>query len=90
MEDMVREAQRRGIPVMLATLPPQRPGRGTITTTPALLATYNNGLRTMAAKKGVPLVDVNAIFPLSLIGQDGLHPTDAGYDVLAAIFLDAL
>jgi lysophospholipase L1-like esterase len=90
MEDMVRDAQGRGIFVMLATIPPQRPGPGSKTTTPALLTRYNNDLRTMAAKKGAQLVDVNALFPLSLIGQDGLHPTDAGYDKLAEIFLDAI
>ena len=93
MEDMVREAQRRGIFVMLATIPPQRPGPGSKTTTPDLLSRYNAGLRTIADKKaaeGAQLIDVNALFPVSLIGQDGLHPTDAGYDRLAGIFLDAI
>ena len=90
MEDMVRDAQGRGIFVMLATIPPQRPGPGTKTTTPALLTRYNNDLRTMATKKGAQLVDVNALFPVALIGQDGLHPSEAGYDKLAEIFLDAI
>lgn len=95
MEEMVKEARRRNIAVMLATLPPQRPGPGTKTTTPALLTRYNNDLRTMAAKKNaefgsVTTVDVNTLFPVALVGQDGLHPTDAGYDKLAEIFLDAI
>ena len=93
MEDMVREAQRRGIFVMLATIPPQRPGPGSKATTPDLLSRYNAGLRTIAAKKaaeGAQLIDANALFPVSLIGQDGLHPTEAGYDRLAEIFLDAI
>jgi lysophospholipase L1-like esterase len=44
----------------------------------------------MAMKKGAALVDVNAQFPLDLIGQDGLHPTEAGYEKLAEIFQAAL
>lgn len=90
MEDMVRDAQGRGIFVMLATIPPQRPGPGSKTTSPDLLARYNASLRTMAEKKGAQLVDINALLPVSLIGQDGLHPTEAGYARLAEIFLDAI
>lgn len=90
MEDMVRDAQGRGIFVMLATIPPQRPGPGSKATSPDVLARYNTSLRTMAAKKGAQLIDVNALLPVSLIGQDGLHPTEAGYQRLAEIFLDAI
>lgn len=90
MEDMVRDARHRGAFVMLATLPPQRPGPGSKATAPELLASYNAGLRVMAAKRGADLVDVNAQLPLDLIGQDGLHPTEAGYQRLAEIFLDAI
>lgn len=90
MEDMVREAGRRGIFVMLATIPPQRPGPGSKTTTPDLLSRYNADLRTMAANKKAQLIDVNALLPVALIGQDGLHPTEAGYERLAEIFLDAI
>jgi lysophospholipase L1-like esterase len=95
MEEMVKEARRRGVAVMLATLPPQRPGPGSKTTAAATLTRYNNDLRTMAAKKNaefgnVDVVDVNALLPLSAIGQDGLHPTDAGYELLAQIFFEAI
>ena len=95
MEEMVKEARRRNIAVMLATLPPQRPGAGSKANPPALFSRYNSELQTMAAKKNtefgnVSVVDVNTLFPLSLIGQDGLHPTDAGYSKLAEIFLDAI
>jgi lysophospholipase L1-like esterase len=44
----------------------------------------------MASRKGAMLVDMNALFPLSMIGQDGLHPTEEGYQKMAEIFLDAL
>jgi len=89
MEDLVKDTVRRNIPIMLATLPPQRAGApkaGGV----ELLGKYNNDLKTMAAKKGAILVDVNAEFPLALIGQDGLHPTELGYERLAEIFLEAI
>jgi lysophospholipase L1-like esterase len=89
IEDMVREAQGRGVTPMVATLPPQRAdspkGGGA-----ALLGRYNEGLRGMAAKKGAILVDINAHVSLDLIGQDGLHPTEAGYQQIAEIFREAL
>ncbi len=90
MEDMVRDAvERYRVRVMLATLPPQRAG-GSRAGAVTFLDKYNNALRQMAAKKGALLVDVNAQFPLSLVGQDGLHPTEAGYDKLAEIFRNAI
>jgi acyl-CoA thioesterase-1 len=89
MEDMLRNAQGRGAQVFLSTLPPQRCCTGK-TAEPRLLAKYNDELRQMAAKKGAILIDLNAMLPLSVIGQDGLHPTDAGYQRMAEIFLDAI
>jgi len=89
MEDMVRNAQGRGMTVMLATIPPQRTGSGK-SAAAGLVEKYNNDLRQMAAKKGAILVDVYAQFPLSLIGQDSLHPTEQGYQKIAEIFLDAI
>ncbi|HEX5475556.1 MAG TPA: GDSL-type esterase/lipase family protein [Vicinamibacterales bacterium] len=86
MEDMVRASQYRNVPVMLATLPPQRPGGKSS----PYLDQYNRGLRAMAKKKGAMLVDVNAQFPVDLIGNDSLHPTEAGYEKLAEIFQAAL
>ena len=88
LEDMVREAERRGVPVMVATLPPQRPGgKGT---DPELLRRFNSEIRAMAPRKGAMLVDINEQLPVSLIGQDGLHPTEAGYVRMAEIFMDAI
>jgi lysophospholipase L1-like esterase len=87
MEDMVRDTVGRGIPVLLATLPAQRPPKGSAAD---LLPRYNDGLKTMAAKKGATIVDVNALLSPSLIGQDGLHPSEPGYQRLAEIILDAI
>ncbi len=90
MEDMVREAvERRHLKLMLATLPPQRAG-GRNAGAAGYVPSYNDLLRRIAVKRGAQLVDVYAQFPLSLIGQDGLHPTDEGYDKLAQIFHDAV
>ncbi len=89
MEDMVRDATLRGIPVMVATIPPQRVG-GPKAAPPELLEKFNRDLRLMASKKGAQLIDVNAMLPLSLIGEDGLHPTEEGYQKLAEIFFDAI
>ena len=89
MEDLVKDTVRRGIPILLATLPPQRAGAPKAGGVP-YLEKYNNDLKTMAGKKGAIIVDVNAQFPLALIGQDGLHPTELGYQRLADIFFDAI
>jgi lysophospholipase L1-like esterase len=89
MEDMVRDATGRGLQVMVATIPQQRPGQKN-TTQAALVPKYDSELKLMASKKGATLIDINALLPLSLIGQDGLHPTEAGYQMMAEIFLDAI
>jgi acyl-CoA thioesterase-1 len=89
LEDMVRDAGFRGIPVMLGTLPPQRPG-GPKAGAATFMDRFNNELKAMAAKKGAEVVDINALLPLSEIGQDGLHPTEAGYQRMAEIWLDRI
>jgi lysophospholipase L1-like esterase len=89
MEDMVRDAQGRGAQVMVATIPPQRPGNPK-TQHYALVPKYNDELKTMVGKKGATLIDLNAMVPLSLIGQDGLHPTEAAYEMMASIFFDVI
>lgn len=90
MEEMVKDVTYRGGQVMLATLPPQRPGGPKAADDQTIVDKYNRELRTMAGKKGAILVDVNAQLPLSMIGQDGLHPTEAGYQRLAEIFMNAI
>lgn len=89
LEDMVRDASFRAIPVMIATLPPQRPG-GPKAGAATFLSRFNDAVKSMAAKKGAAVVDVNAQMALSEIGQDGLHPTEAGYQHMAEIWLAAI
>lgn len=89
LEDMVRDAGGRGIPVMIGTLPPQRPG-GPKSGNAALVPDFNAALVAMAAKKGAGLVDINTQLTLAMIGIDGLHPTEAGYQKMAEAWLEAI
>jgi lysophospholipase L1-like esterase len=53
----------------------------------------NVQIRALAASEGVVLVDANAAMApqgAALIGGDGLHPTEQGYQVLAQTFFDAI
>lgn len=88
LEDMVRDAQARRIPVLIATQTPQRPG-GPKAGGVELIARFNDTLRTMATKKDVPVVDLSQL-PLSFMGQDGLHPTEAGYEHIAQIWFETI
>ena len=87
LEDMVRDTTARGIPVLLATLPPQRPPKGEAA---SFVARFNDALKVMAGKKGATIVDIGSAVPATLVGQDGLHPTEAGYQRFAEVFLDAI
>lgn len=88
LEEFVRDGvERRNIPVFLATLPPQRPPKGNAG---SMLTRYNNGLRAMAAKRAATLVDFGAQISDAMIGSDGLHLTEAGYQRMAEIFFDAI
>jgi lysophospholipase L1-like esterase len=89
LEDMVRDTEALGITVLLSTLPPQRAGQKN-TGNAALVPELNDAIRIMAGKKGATLVDLNAQFPIELIGQDGLHPTEDGYQKFAEIFQAAI
>jgi lysophospholipase L1-like esterase len=84
-------ASGRGVQVFLATLPPMDPARPKGAGA-AAVAPFNAQLASLAAARNWTLVDVNAAFKgdLSLIGADGLHPTDAGYQVIAQAFYDTI
>jgi lysophospholipase L1-like esterase len=88
LEDFVREATFRNIPVLIGTQTPQRPG-GPKAGGVELLPRFNEALRTMAAKKNAGVVELSQL-PLSFIGQDGLHPSEAGYQRIAEMWLDAI
>lgn len=93
---MVREGQGRTMTVFIGTLLPQRQ-RGcraydycdgvnhTVLT--------NDKIRTMAAAEGAVLVDLYQAFDGktdTLLGLDGLHPNEAGYQKMAELFFEAI
>jgi len=81
---MARDARFSGATVFLCTLPPQRPG-GFRALNPTLVSSFNAGLRDIARGEGAVLVDFNTQVDLNLIGVDGLHPTETGYERMAQI-----
>jgi lysophospholipase L1-like esterase len=93
---MLSQAMRRNVVPYLATVPPMIRDRSRTlgaTTVPFL----NPLIRQLASESGVTLVDVAAAFggdgPLdnsSLLGADGLHPTEAGYQVIAGAFFEKI
>jgi lysophospholipase L1-like esterase len=91
---MIDDARGRGMHVFLATIPPENPSgccpdRGVEA---PLVAPFNDQVRSLAASKGIPLVDVYQAFggDLSLLGFDGLHPTPAGYQLMASTFFTSI
>ena len=92
MRTMVQYGKRRGLRVYLATVPPQNPNTsacGKRGGNWAFVSPYNDLLRSIAASENATLVDVNAAFngdTTTLIDCDGLHPTPAGYRVIADTF----
>jgi lysophospholipase L1-like esterase len=96
LRNMLNQAMSRNVVPYLATVPPMVRDRSRslgATTIPFL----NPMIRQLASEMGVTLVDVAAAFggdgPLdnsNLFGVDGLHPTEAGYQVIAGAFTATL
>ena len=89
LTQMIGDAQSRQMQVLLATIPPENPAQWSQA---ASVGPFNDRVRDLAASKGVPLVDVYQAFngQLSLLGSDGLHPTAAGYHLIAETFFAAI
>lgn len=92
MESMAKEARFRGARVFVATLPPPRPsGKNALPAT--TVQAYNSRLASMAFGEGATLVDVYSALLSGAniyIGNDGLHPTEAGYQKIAETFYNAI
>lgn len=89
---MVREGTGRGLHVFLGTLLPEREG-GCRAGKPELIVPANNLIRAVAAEEGVALVDLYAAFAGdtgTLLGEDGLHPSEAGYEKIAETFFNEI
>jgi lysophospholipase L1-like esterase len=88
---MIDYARGHNLKVFLATIPPQNP-RGPDGGQAAVVAPFNDQVRSLASSKGIPLADVYAAFngDLTLIGGDGLHPTADGYHLIAQTFFSRI
>ena len=87
----IRDGARRGCTVFISTLLPEKDGFRA--SAKELISPTNDKIRDLAAREGVVLVDSWHVFAgkeATLIGQDGLHPTVEGYQVLAQAFFDAI
>ena len=94
---MIQDAKRRGMTVFVATLLPQRKGacRAFDWSSDGIedVAAANTQIRALAASEGVTLVDLYPSFATALdtlLGPDGLHPSQAGYQKMADLFYAAI
>jgi lysophospholipase L1-like esterase len=93
MRIMVQHAKAGGSRVFVGSMIPQVPGRPRGNTPVSELLAYNNTLQLMSQQEGIVYVDLyNQMLPdaATLIGSDGLHPTEAGYVRIAELFLTAI
>jgi lysophospholipase L1-like esterase len=92
LERVTRDAQGRGVAVVLATLTPQRPGSSK-GTSPEVVRDLNARIRDLCRRYNTGCADLYAAFgneQSPLIGSDGLHPTPAGYDVIAETYFEVI
>jgi lysophospholipase L1-like esterase len=92
LRQLVREGRRRGLPVFLGTLLPERVG-SCRAGAPDLVNPANAQIRAMATAEGAVVVDLNQAFTgqlSTLLAEDGLHPSDAGYVRIGEVFFDTL
>lgn len=93
MRIMVQAAKNRSARVFVGSMIPQVPARPRGTTPVSELLAYNNVLQIMSTQEGVTFVDLyNPMLAdaATLIGSDGLHPTEAGYRRMADLFFASI
>ena len=92
VERMAKDVRGYGARLFLATLTPGIPGRSR-SLEPTAIVAFNDAIRTLAAGEDAVLVDIyQALLPNvnAWIGVDGLHPSEAGYAVIAETFYAAI
>jgi len=91
LREMVRLAKSRGVTVVIGTIPPLNP-EGFRTTGMANVPVLNERIRQIAAAEEIGLADHESAFAgdLTLQGPDGLHPNDAGYQMMAETWFQAI
>ncbi len=97
LRSMVQSAKVAGKAVVLGTLTPVKridgcDGSMCYPVDPGAIASLNQQLRSMAEQESVVLVDFERAFGTnaSLLSPDGLHPTEAGYEVMAQRVFDSV
>lgn len=93
MRIMVQAAKAGNARVFVGSMIPQVAGRPRGTTPVSELLAYNNVLQIMSTQEGVTYVDLyNPMLAEAgtLIGADGLHPTEAGYRRIADLFFTVI
>lgn len=91
LEQMIDEAQRRGIVVIVASLPPQNPD-GSRGNGAEALPEFSRQVGRMAADEDAIFLDLFNILGTwqGYIGVDGLHPTPAGYQRIAELWQEEI
>ncbi len=89
LQTMVHDVRLSGAGLILCTLLPQRAGPSR-TADPIVLAAFNERVRELARTEGAALADLAQEVDISLIGVDGLHPTEAGYARMAEVIFTLL
>lgn len=91
--EMARLSQATGARVFVGSMLPQVSGRPKALVPANDLVTYNTRLQAMTRQNGHVFVDLyNSLLgeASTLIGVDGLHPTEAGYKRIADVFRAAI
>ena len=87
LDRMVVAALAADVDTIIMTIAPQRG-----TKEAPLVPSFNNRIRSIAARRGAVLVDVhhllltgpcNGVQPIPCMGNDGTHPTEQGYRLIA-------
>lgn len=92
VRSMVRTAKTLSARVFVGSMIPTIVGRQR-SAVPAELVAYNTKLQQMSSEEAVAFVDLyNVLLPEAntVIGADGLHPTEVGYKRMADVFFEAI
>lgn len=96
LSQLVNAARSVGVPVVIATMfqtyPATYPDGVTRQNAASLVPSFNAHIRQLAAGQlNVHLVDLEPVMrSRAYVGNDGLHPTDAGFQVMASTFMAAI